>query len=84
MIYLNFVEDGMSPSGLTKMWRIENTSSGIRVGRVKWNAGWRKYCFFPELATVFDSNCLNEITGFLNSVNEEHYIARKLDLKNET
>ena len=41
----------------------------IHLGVVKWNGAWRKYCWYCEEETVFDSKCLKEIIDFLDDLN---------------
>jgi hypothetical protein len=36
-----------------------------RLGRIRWFAAWRRYCFEPFTTTVFDPSCLREIADFI-------------------
>lgn len=36
-------------------------SSGVQLGRIAWFAQWRQFCFWPEAATVFNSECMHDI-----------------------
>lgn len=56
----------------TKIFGVYSSSGGDSLGGVMWQVSWRKYCFFPKDATVFDSNCLQEIIEFLDKINKEH------------
>ena len=38
----------------------------IFLGEVKWNSGWRKYCFYPAEETLYDSICLLELVNFID------------------
>lgn len=49
----------------------------IKLGYVKYNSRWRKYCFYPNDETVFDDKCLLEMINFLDYLNN----ARKIALK---
>lgn len=69
MSFLTINKDRVSPSGLTFVWVVSNASSGIPLGEIKWFGAWRKYTFFPMNYTTWDSNCLNEITAFLDNEN---------------
>lgn len=51
-------------TGKTKSWRVGN-GSGMTLGRISWNAGWRRYCFFPGMDTLYDGSCLLEICEFM-------------------
>jgi len=62
--YLSFkLSDDM---GKTKKWEVVGFDTKIVLGQVMWFAGWRKYCFFPQNYTIFDSKCLSEIITFMN------------------
>lgn len=63
MSYLRIEEEGLSPSGKTKIFSVRATS-GAMLGEIKWFSAWRKYCFFPEAATVFDRDCLEMIGNY--------------------
>jgi len=39
--------------------------SNCVLGKIKWHAPWRKYCFFPEGNTIWDLNCLKEVNDFI-------------------
>lgn len=43
----------------------------IKLGTIKYNCKWRKYCFYPIDETVFDSQCLRSIVDFMNTLNNE-------------
>lgn len=73
MSWLRFVENGTSPSGKTKKWRVENTSAKSEVlGDVAWFSHWRQYCFYTALGTVWNADCLLEIQEFLDAENRAH------------
>lgn len=54
-----------------------NLDMHTRLGEIRWFARWRKYCYFPGAATVYDANCLREIAGFCEQQTKEHYDAIK-------
>jgi hypothetical protein len=61
--YIKFVDKGI-PEGL-KTHRYAVTSPlGNNLGQVQFYGAWRKFCFFPEPFTSFDTTCLNEIAEF--------------------
>lgn len=71
--YIRIDEDGVSPSGVTKRWRVINKRTNEKVGAIKWYGGFRKYCFFPEDDTLlYDSDCLRLIADFLDAHNQLH------------
>ena len=65
--YINFVKLGDKPK--TSVWSVVNISGGYQIGIIKWNPGWRQYCFFPESNTVFSKGCMQEINEFITSLN---------------
>lgn len=42
------------------------------IGVIKWYSKWRKYCFFPCDDMVFDTQCMGDITRFINNIMEAH------------
>ncbi len=52
-------------TGKTKVFQVG--CNDAYLGNIKWYAPWRRYTFFPENNTLFDSNCLNEITSFIDN-----------------
>jgi hypothetical protein len=72
MSYLNFVEEGIQPSGKTKYWGVYNTN-GTPLMLVHWYAPWRKYTVDTGgYKTICDASCLREIADFLDKINAEH------------
>lgn len=54
----------------TPIYYIE-THEGIPLGKIKWYGAWRKFCFFPNEQTIWDSKCLKHIIEFLDETNKE-------------
>jgi len=53
----------------TKSFMVKNKMTGYLLGRVKWYALWRKYCFFVDYGDlVFDTGCLADIQDFINNL----------------
>ena len=52
-------------TGKTLVWAVRKDD--LRLGQIEWYAAWRRYCFFPCGATLFDSSCLKEIMDFIDS-----------------
>ena len=42
------------------------------IGEIKWYAPWRKFCFFPDKDTVWDSKCLTDVLNQLDKINIEY------------
>lgn len=63
--YIRFVE--LETPRKTKLWSVLSVSSGYPLGEVKWYAPWRCYCFFPNFDTIWNTNCLDDITAFIRA-----------------
>lgn len=67
----------------TPIYEITNQKNElIKLGYVKYNSRWRKYCFYPNDETVFDDKCLLEMIKFLDYLNDVRKIALK-EIKEE-
>ena len=40
----------------------------LKLGEIKWFGRWRQYSFFPEPNTVFEKQCLKDITNFIETL----------------
>jgi len=58
-------------TGKTKLFDVVAKEGAIALGEVKWFARWRKYAFFPAAGTVFEQDCLNDISSFLEKLKAE-------------
>lgn len=70
--WIHFIEIG--DTGKTKVYNCYNTEQQSFLGHVKWYSGFRKYSFFPQPNIVFESQCLKDISLFLDQL----MIERKL------
>lgn len=43
------------------------------LGAVKWYGPFRKYAFYPEDGTVYDTKCLEDIINFINELSKGGY-----------
>ncbi len=55
----------------TKVYAIINKKHGGILGLIKWNSGWRQYCFFPQFDTVWSAGCLNDVINFIAELKKE-------------
>jgi hypothetical protein len=39
-----------------------------KLGEIKWFGRWRTYAFFPEPDTVFEKQCMKDITNFIEDL----------------
>jgi hypothetical protein len=56
----------------TSVFVVVNHKFGEKLGIIKWNTGWRRYCFFPDPGMQFDSLCLKDLANFLTELMVEH------------
>jgi len=61
----------------TQVYNVINNLDGSYLGQVKWYSAWRKYCFFPQPNCVFESDCLSDITKFLNKLMLERKVSKQ-------
>ena len=78
--FLNFQQVPFA-SEKTECYSVQTKDGGI-LAQIKWYPQWRKYCFFPipHAVTVFDSECLKEITLFIATL----MLQRKIDKQNKS
>ena len=55
----------------TDVYVVITKDFGLNLGYIKWYGGFRKYCFFPESGTVFDSKCLITIIDFIEKLTKK-------------
>ncbi len=65
-------------TGKTKVYDVVAKERGEMLGEVKWFARWRKYAFHPNAGTLYEQDCLNDISSFLDRLKEERKGATKL------
>jgi hypothetical protein len=55
-------------TGKTKVWYVKSARSpSDTLAVIKWFPNWRRYALFPMPETVFDVECLTEITEFIRN-----------------
>jgi hypothetical protein len=70
---LDYIIIGESPSGKTLIIRVE--CNGLMLGIIKWYSNWRRYVFYPDRNTLFDSKCLSNIQLYLERMMHHHKTA---------
>jgi hypothetical protein len=70
--YIYIKEIGESPSRKTKIFGVINKRENRVSGEIRWYGGFRKYCFYPNSDFLFDSDCLQMIVEYLNTLNNWH------------
>lgn len=56
----------------TSVWEVQAKSSRVLLGTIKWYGGFRKYAFFPEIDTVYEEDCMRDISDFIEAKTREH------------
>lgn len=56
----------------TPIYHIYSKTSKDEIGQIKWYGAWRKFCFFPNEETIWDSKCLNSLMEFLDEINKDY------------
>jgi hypothetical protein len=63
MSYLEFKEMP-NKFGKTRLFAVINTLAQIPLGVIKFHGAWRRYLFVPDPNTMFDPDCMDEISKF--------------------
>lgn len=74
--YLTFREVKASPGRKTKIWVVRGTGD-IKLGEVRWYAPWRQYCFYPEDATIWSTDCMIDLCEFIAKAELERKKSRE-------
>lgn len=64
-----------SVSGKTNVWVIRKPAMG-RLGIVSWYGPWRCYVFCPDDSTLFNAECMQELSDFTHCVTAAHKAAQ--------
>ncbi len=64
--YLDF--DCIGWTGKTDVWNVLSKFQGSVLGQIKWFGQWRQYCFWPSPNTVFNPECMNDISKVINEL----------------
>lgn len=70
MSYIKVIDLGVLDGQKTRRYRVQG-QSGFSLGQLRFYGAWRKYCFFPDENTVFDSACLDEIADLCRAKTAE-------------
>lgn len=69
--WIRFEFYGNTASGKTGLWDVVDSGDNI-IGRVRWHGPWRKYVFAPETLTIWEENCLETVSKFLEAQTLDH------------
>jgi hypothetical protein len=64
--YIKMVKIANKPK--TTVWEVQNKRGDYSLGIIKWNPGWRQYCYFPDDKLVFSVGCLQDICLFITEL----------------
>ncbi len=51
----------------TSTWDVVSAKHGDLLGIIRWWGAWRQYTFFPSNNTVFNPDCMREISRFIET-----------------
>lgn len=68
--YLEFIDLGRIWKKKTNIYSVKNKISQEVIGYISWARNFRKYAFFPNNETYYDSKCLKEIAEYLMKLME--------------
>lgn len=64
--YLEF--DKIGCTGKTDVWNVLSRSQGSVLGKIKWFSQWRQYCFWPSPNTIFNPECMADISKLIKEL----------------
>jgi hypothetical protein len=64
--WIKFEKEPVSVKRKTDIYQVWTKDGLYLLGDVRWYASWRKYCFYPCVGTVFETQCLGDIVTFIN------------------
>lgn len=67
--FIHFVCIKQNPK--TAVWSCRNNRSDGQLGVIGWYGPWRQYCFFPNISTVFNVGCMEDINHFIGQLATE-------------
>lgn len=68
--YLRFVRADPADRK-TPIVTVLSKSGGYPLGRISWHSPWRQFCFYPEPACVFNTECMRDIQDKIAELMEE-------------
>ena len=60
----------------TRYVNVINIRSGNFIGEIKWYGPWRQYCFFPDMDTVWNPKCLDDVNAVIRELMEERKVKK--------
>lgn len=65
------------PEAKTHVWELRSSDGSDLLGLIKWFGRWRRYCFFPEMGSIYEQQCLRAIATFVERKTCEHLEAAR-------
>lgn len=65
-----------NPGRKTKIWWVRATRDDMALGEIRWWPAWRQYCFFPKGSTIWNPECLDDVTAFVREKMAERRAAK--------
>jgi len=75
--FLTFIEVRV-PDQKTHRYRVLSKINEEELGVIRYHAHWRKFCFYPAQETIFDTDCLYELSTKLDDLGEILKESRKV------
>lgn len=63
-------------TGKTQLYEVVSAHRGTVLGRISWYGPWRQYIFEPELDTIWNKECLQDLVGELDRLMEARRLGR--------
>ena len=60
----------------TDIFDVYSKDQNSILGTISWWGGWRQYIFAPNPNTIYERQCLKDISDFLNKLLEERKIKK--------
>jgi len=75
--YITFTEEDSShlKTRIVTVWTVRSSAF---LGSISWYPGWRQYVFRPAQDTIFNSECLHRIQGYVSEMNIAHKLAAQV------
>lgn len=64
--WITFVQQ--PSTGKTSIFKVIAKQGNIDLGTIKWFSRFRKYSFFPEAGTIYENDCLKDLSRFLDEL----------------
>lgn len=67
--WINFIKQ--ESTGKTEIHNVFSKEGNLELGTIKWYSAWRCYTFQPKPETIFETDCLQDITDKIKSLMED-------------